>query len=253
MNLFENIVLEKIEELITISSPKGRFETIKNRKWYALSFCSEGQITYFHNGKEFVSSPGSVVILPKGQSYSLRGDKKGVFPVINFSASDFPCDEITIIAVNDAESFIRDYEHMKTLFLFEKNRARVMGIFYDMVHRLSLITDNRAGSISSIVSYIEKNYADSSLSNERIAELFKISEVYLRKLFSKYTGVSPKQYIIQIRISRAKQLLGEGAMKVSEIAESCGFANQYHFCRFFKEKTGQTPTEYMKENKIYKI
>ena len=249
MELFKNIVLKKIEEIITISSPKGRAERINNRKWYALTFCTEGQITYFHNGRGFVSDPNHAVILPKGQSYSLRGDKKGTFPVINFSADSFPCDEITVVPVNDAESFIRDYENMKALFLFERNRAKVMGMFYDMIHRLSLENDSLSGVMAQIISYIEGNYADSFLNNRSISEIFGISEVYLRKLFVKHTGISPKQYILGVRISHAKQLLSEGRFKISRIAEECGFTNQYHFCRVFKKRTGRTPTEYLRENR----
>lgn len=249
MDLFKNIVLEKIEEIITISSPKGRAETIKNRKWYALTFCAEGQITYFHNGREFVSDPDHVVILPKGQTYSLHGDKKGTFPVINFSALDFPCDEITVIPINDAEGFIRDYENMKALFLFQRNRAKVMGMFYDMIHRLSSGNDTTGGITAQIINFIEENYPSPDLTNKSISELFGISEVYLRKLFVKHTGLSPKQYVLNIRISRAKQLLSEGRLKISRIAEECGYTNQYHFCRVFKEKTGHTPTEYMRENR----
>lgn len=253
MELFENIVLEKIEEIVTIYSPKGRFDTITNRKWYALTFCSGGQITYFHNGKEFVSAPGYAVILPKGQSYSLRGDKKGTFPVINFSAKNFSCDEITVIPINDEEAFIRDYEKMKTLFLFERNRARVMGIFYDMVHRIVSGNNSTQGVLGHIIDFIESSYTCANLTNKSLAQTFGISEVYLRKLFTKHFATTPKQYIIDIRICQAKRLLAEGHIKISDISEMCGFTNQYHFCRIFKEKTGQTPTEYMKENRIYKI
>lgn len=253
MNIFENIILEKIEEIITISSPKGRFETIENRKWFALTFCNEGQITYFHNGREFVSEPGCAVVLPRGQSYSLRGDKKGTFPVINFSARNFPCEEITVIPINDSESFIRDYEKMKALFLFERNRAKVMGMFYDMVHRISMGNDSAHGAIGQIIDYVENSYSDSTLTNKSLAASFGISEVYLRKLFSKHFATTPKQYITDIRISQAKRLLSEGRLKVADVAERCGFTNQYHFCRIFKEKAGQTPTDYIKENKIYKI
>jgi AraC-like DNA-binding protein len=40
---------------------------------------------------------------------------------------------------------------------------------------------------------------------------------------------------------------------IGAVAGLCGFSNQFHFCRLFKEKTGLTPTEYMKQNRIYKI
>lgn len=253
MDILENIVLTKIEEVLTIYSPKGRFETIENRNWYGLSFCQEGQITYLHNGKEFVSDNKHAIFLPKGKTYSLRGDKRGTFPVINFSADSFPCDEFTIISISDTEALLRDFEQIKALSLFDRNRAKVISLFYDIIHRLSVSQSSAPGIIQDILSYIEKNYRSPRLTNDVIADEFGISEVYLRKLFSNYCIQSPRQYIIDIRISRAKQLLSEGRAKIGDIAEDCGFSSQYHFCRIFKKKTGLTPTEYGKENRIYKI
>ena len=106
MDGLNDIILTKSEEVFTILSPKGRFETINNRKCYGLSFCREGQITYIHNGKEFVSNKNHAIFLPKGKSYSLRGDKKGTFSVINFSAENFPCDEFMLIPISDADVFL---------------------------------------------------------------------------------------------------------------------------------------------------
>ena len=69
-------------------------------------------------------------------------------------------------------------------------------------------------------------------------------------VIKKTYGISPKQYIIDTRMNMAKQMLSEGSFKINAISEKCGFTNPYHFCRLFKEKTGLTPTEYMKQNKF---
>ena len=71
--------------------------------------------------------------------------------------------------------------------------------------------------------------------------------------FIKHFGTSPKQFIIDLRIQRAKQMLAEGALSVSIISEKCGFSNPYHFCRLFKQRVGITPSEYRKANLIYEI
>lgn len=87
----------------------------------------------------------------------------------------------------------------------------------------------------------------------RLAQACRVSEVYLRKLFSKHLSTSPKQYIIDLRLQKATQLLREGALTITDISETCGFSNPYHFCRIFKEHLGITPSEYRKENLIRKI
>ena len=127
-----------------------------------------------------------------------------------------------------------------------------MSVFYSILHRLSTESSVRNVIIPAI-KYIEKNYQNPKLSNAELAEQCNISEVYFRRIFTETYKTTPKQFVVDIRINKAKQLLSDGLSKVGSVAEQCGFSNQYHFCRLFKEKTGLTPTEYMKQNRIYKI
>lgn len=246
------ITVTEICGIFSVSSPKGRAVQIQNRSCYGLSFCSEGKITYNINGKQVVSDKDHVVILPKDQSYSLYGDKTGFFPVINFLCMDFLCDEILSLPIQHADAYIKDFEKIKALSLFEENRAKIMSIFYDMLHRLSLESPLH-GCLAPAIKHLESNYWNPRLTNTELAEKCNISEVYFRKIFSDTYKLTPKQYIIDIRINKAKQLLAENRLKIAAIAELCGFSNPYHFCRLFKEKTGFTPTEYIKQNADHKI
>jgi len=72
-------------------------------------------------------------------------------------------------------------------------------------------------------------------------------------MFLLHYDITPKQYILNARIRRAKQLLCDTPLTVTAIAEKCGFSSVYHFCRSFKQHTGQTPTEYAVKNKINQI
>ena len=94
MNAINKITVTDIKQLFTVSSPRGRKEEIRNRKSYGLSFCAEGKITYEMGGNQAVSDENHAVILPKSRSYSLYGNKTGIFPVINFDCKEFLCDEV---------------------------------------------------------------------------------------------------------------------------------------------------------------
>jgi AraC-like DNA-binding protein len=247
-----DIIINDITGAFTVYSPKGRRETIHKRRTFGLSFCIEGQITYTHNGKSFVSNKDCAVILPKGQTYSLHGDKKGVFTVVNFECDSFACSTVRAIPISSNEPFIKEFEQIKALSLLEGNRTKIISILYNTIHRLTT-QSTVASPLASALKYIEENYSDSYMTNEKVASNCGISEVYLRKLFVKQIGVTPKQFVLDLRIQRAKQMLREGILKINAVAEKCGFANQYHFCRAFKEKTGITPSLYMKENMINKI
>ena len=242
-------VVTDIISVITVHSPQGRIAQIENRPTYGLSLCIDGQITYTHNGKDFVSDKYCALILPEGQTYSLKGDKTGDFHVINFSSLYPICDTVMVLKIHNRELLLRRYEELKKLFINDNYRAKVISLFYEIIHELSMEVE--IGELDPAIKYIYDNYHLSDLTNARLAEECNISEVYFRRLFKQRFNTSPKQFIIALRIQKAKQLLSEGKQKIWAISEACGFASAYHFCRIFKQHTGFTPSEYRKNNHIY--
>ena len=247
----KSITVTEISAAVTVCSKRGKFDRMIDRKYYGLSLCSEGQITYVQNGKEYVSNNCSAVILPKGGTYDIKRDKTGNFPLINFDCLDFLCDTVTVIPIQNAAQLIADYEKIKKLFYSDGNRMQIFSIFYNMLHKLC--SDDIPYELRGAIRLINSDYCDPSLTNAKLASECNISEVYFRKLFTKHFGISPKKFIIDLRIQNAKQLLSEGILCASAISERCGFSNPYHFCRIFKQYTGSTPSEYRKANLTYEI
>jgi AraC-like DNA-binding protein len=77
-----------------------------------------------------------------------------------------------------------------------------------------------------------------------LADQNNIGYSYFRKMFKKFTGISPGQYHLQQRISRAKDLIVTTDKSIKEIAFETGFESIYYFSRVFKEKMDRTPSEY---------
>lgn len=250
MDFLNDIVVTSVNEFATVSYKKGTEITVNKRKYSAVTFCMEGQRIYCQNGIEYSSDPGHVIFLPQGQGYKIYANKNGIYPVINFLCLDFPSDTILRIPIDNAESYIRDYEQMRKLFLSGKNNAVIMSKFYDMLSRISMNTQLQQSRLMPAIRYIEENYTTNDISNVLLAKLCNISEVHFRKLFKDEFDKSPKQYILDMRIQRAKQLLRDGVFKINAISEECGFSSEYHFSRIFKQKTGMNPTEYNKKNQI---
>ncbi len=67
---------------------------------------------------------------------------------------------------------------------------------------------------------------------------------HLGRLFGKVLGTGPQAYLVQSRINRARQLLTETGMTISQVAEALGYCDVYFFSRQFKQKTGMTPSAY---------
>lgn len=252
MKLFDDIVINYVEQPFIVQAKKGHTFTMTDRATFAVSLCMSGQITYSQNGKEFVIKEGFAATLPKGSTYSLIANREGQFPVVNFDCEGLDCEEIVIIPLRNNLECINRFEKLKLLFSRNESRLKIIGAFYNLLDEIAS-TDPKISPIHSVDRYIEKNLSDPELSNETIAGELKISEVYLRKLFLNHLGTSPKQYILDMRIQKAKELLVESPLSVTDISRECGFSSVYHFCRAFKKRTAATPTQYAEKNRIFRI
>ncbi len=87
------------------------------------------------------------------------------------------------------------------------------------------------------------------ISPEAIAEKIGIGYSLFRKEFKRYTGFSPVQYQIQLRIQKSKNLLSTTNLPVKEIAHQLGFESNNYFSRVFKQKTGINPVDFRLRNK----
>lgn len=97
--------------------------------------------------------------------------------------------------------------------------------------------------VEEAILFMNSRYGDSIQIGE-IADHVSLSRFYFSRLFQKETGRSPKEYLADIRINAAREMLTERVLSITEIAELCGFTNISHFTRFFREKTGQTPAAF---------
>ncbi|MCU6713094.1 helix-turn-helix domain-containing protein [Paenibacillus sp. J5C_2022] len=78
----------------------------------------------------------------------------------------------------------------------------------------------------------------------KVCERFGMSPSYFSKRFKEHTGMTFVQYVQELRIERAKEMLIGSDKLIYEVAESCGFATLQYFNRLFKQETGMTPREY---------
>ncbi len=99
-------------------------------------------------------------------------------------------------------------------------------------------------AVSEAVRFISENYArDLSLAD--IGEAARLSPFHLTRVFKKAMGMSPHQYLVQVRVNSARALLrsGAGRQSLAEVAAAVGFADQSHLTRQFKRVFGLTPKQ----------
>ncbi len=99
--------------------------------------------------------------------------------------------------------------------------------------------------LERVIDYMKANLTQ-DLSILDLATLTSMSESHFSRSFKQSVGISPYQYLIQQRVERAKQLLKQQVISISDIALDCGFANQTHLTKVFRQMTGMTPKTYQK-------
>lgn len=88
-----------------------------------------------------------------------------------------------------------------------------------------------------IIEYITQNYSD-NITNKSIASHFHYNEEYISRLIKSYTGYTLKQYIIDLRMRHALDLIVNTTLSISEISVMVGYENVTYFSRIFKQKMG---------------
>ncbi len=101
------------------------------------------------------------------------------------------------------------------------------------------------GVVDRALSYIQNNY-QKDISLEDVSREVDISPYYFSKIFKDSTGENFIEYLTNLRIEKAKDLLDNTDLSMKEICSEVGYANQNYFSRIFKKNVGVTPTEYKK-------
>lgn len=103
------------------------------------------------------------------------------------------------------------------------------------------------GRIFHIIEKIRENW-NHDWTVEEMAIIIELSESHFQKLFKSETGMSPKAYLKNLRLEKARELLENGFKQIKQIGYEIGLTNDSHFARDFKKKYGTTPTQYRKNS-----
>lgn len=105
---------------------------------------------------------------------------------------------------------------------------------------------NKSYAVKKIINYLNENY-ENKISLDQIAHNMYLSPVYISKIFKEETGESPINYLIKIRLEKAKDiLLNSDSGSIKSIANSVGYEDVYHFSKLFKKYYGISPLYYKK-------
>jgi len=186
-----------------------------------------------------------MLYLDTNWAYNLQ---KTIFTNINAFA---PVSKNLIIDKNDYIKFIKLNNSLlnKDILYLQKQEA-IEEFFRDffkkhcnkkLIHTIE--TNKNSRKIEMAKEYIEHNY-NKNLTIEEIAQKINLSPFHFSRIFKNSMNISPYQYLLNIRVEKAKDFLKNSSVKIADIAQELGFNDQSHFNRVFKSLTTITPYEY---------
>ena len=108
--------------------------------------------------------------------------------------------------------------------------------------------NNISPLILKTIDYINEHF-DEKQTLEHLAKTFFVSKTTLMYQFKKYTNCSLMDYLLNVRLTKAKEMLLNSKKSVNEIAETCGFSSANYFGLIFKQKENLSPANYRKHQK----
>lgn len=225
-----------------------------------MIFLNKCSLTYTTASGEIIkANSGDVVYTPVGSEYLMNVDdidaNDGYTIGVNFYLYR---DDNVRFSMSDGIYVFKPENENRFLSVFERllrvgsaamvSRERFKASFYELMYVLLTSAKferipARFSAIYKGLLYLEEHSAQ-TMSVGELADMCRISEVYFRKLFVEYTGMSPLRYRQMSRITMAKDFLEETDMNIGEIAETLGFYDAAHFSRVFKQFTGVSPKDY---------
>jgi len=102
--------------------------------------------------------------------------------------------------------------------------------------------------LTNVIDYIHHHYAE-QVKSETLAQIARVSETHLKRIFNRLFGMPSIEYLILTRINAARDLLETTDRTISDIAQEVGFYDHSHFIRHFKRLRGCTPNQYRQQYK----
>ena len=257
--------------------PKGNYPLSKHPDNYNFKpqtgrILNEYQLVYITKGSGYFSSQsckeqkisaGTMILLFPGEWHSyypdsetgwdeywvgFRGPIADALAGEKFFTRDEPLSHIGVSA-----TIVGLYEDLLGFARREKSghQQMISGIVMHILGSVYYKLRNKAFTNNTYVvdkineaRIMMKEYCEGSLQCEEIAQRLGLGYSWFRRMFRKYTGVPPAQYMLQQKILRAKELLSGTGMTISEIAYRLHFENSGQFATLFRKKAGMTPTEF---------
>lgn len=224
-----------------------------------LIFHFSGRATVYFDDLVLETVPNTVRFLPQGnfKRYDVLRHEYGECVDVFFQ-TDRPI-SLQAFTVNASKN-----EKVGALFkkMFATWVSKKAGYYFEslsLLYRIfaelqktAAVPPQHVRKIAPALDMIHSDFLKTELTLDSLSAVCNMGVSYFQKLFKERYGVSPKKYIIQLKINHACDLLRLDRYTVTQIAELCNFSDVYFFSRQFREYVGIAPTQFIKKYKSSK-
>ena len=249
----ENLCLSELTLITTYVAPKAHYP-MKNRgrASFGMLYTIEGHESYHFYDKTVIASPDTILFIPKNEAYRIE---------LEDEVSNVVCVDFDIVGEADFRPFLVKLgksNPMKNLFQnaekeWKRRRAgfyaSCKSFFYSVISQLlrqesHYLNTEGYRKIADSVDYLHKHYLESDFRLSLLAEMSNMSGRYYETLFYHEFHMTPKEYVLSLKLTLAKELLSHEKTSVTDVALALGYSDIYYFSKLFKAKTGYTPSQY---------
>jgi YesN/AraC family two-component response regulator len=216
-------------------------------KFHELTFLIEGEMTYYVNDEKIEMTSGDIVYLP---SRCMRqrdiGDGHNEYISINFHTfENLPLKYFSPNSINEEILLLLGYFDKVYSSHTESKPKKLIHILEALIMQISdnMQKGGKTPIAITIANYLSCHYSE-KITLEEISQETYFSVAYCESEFRKAFGKSIIHYLIDLRISEAKNLLMETSLPCSVIANMVGFEDANYFSRIFKQRIGFSPIQY---------
>ena len=159
---------------------------------------------------------------------------------------------VTVLSGETYDRAVRIFEQLRGVSDNEKyseaeKSSAALQLMLLIAENLTSAPTLSASPLQAAIEYINRHISEEITIN-KVSEASYISKYYLCRLFKEKIGITIMEYVLQTRITAAKELLRDGRVSVTEVATTAGFSSPSYFSRVFKEHTGLSPLSYRKRH-----
>lgn len=228
---------------------------------YLLVFTLSGKGYLTYKGKSFSLIPGQAFFIDCMEYQHYKTDEKDLWEIlwVHFNGATsrgyydlFAKSGCPIVSLSQDSRIVNILWNLIELHRTKDIRTEQLSsrLLVELLTELLFSAGNIDASsylipeyIRQAMSFLDKHFSEKILLEE-LAGRFSVSKFHLSREFKKYTGFSPNEYLINARITFAKELLKYSDLPVAEISEKVGIENISHFINLFKDRVDLTPLSF---------